>query len=214
MAGKLITLEGVEGVGKSTNLQFVRKRLERAGKQVVVTREPGGTPLAEAIRELVLRPWEETVPLDCELLLMFAARAAHLENLIKPALAGGSWVVCDRFTDATYAYQGTGRGAPMARIEALEEWVQGELRPHLTLLLDAPVETASERLQSRVDGGVPEDRFEAEEAGFFEKIRQGYLRLAREQPHRIKVIDASLTLESVRNQIDEALGSLLGGPDG
>lgn len=208
-AGKFITLEGVEGVGKSTNLEFVRTRLEQAGKEVVVTREPGGTPLAEAIRELVLRRWNEPVPLDCELLLMFAARAAHLNNLIKPALARGAWVICDRFTDATYAYQGAGRGSPTPRIAVLEDWVQGELRPDLTLLLDATVETARARMLSRNDGENSGDRFEAEGADFFERIRQAYLQMAREQPERIKVIDASRPLASVQSEIDLALSGLL-----
>ena len=209
MRGRFITLEGGEGVGKTTNLQFIRGLIEGAGKRLRVTREPGGTPLAEKIRELLLNPAHKGMAPDCELLLMFAARAEHIDKLIRPALEAGEWVLCDRFTDATFAYQGAGRGLSKARILELEAMVQGDLRPDLTLLLDVPVEIG---LQRASDRGEP-DRFEQEARDFFERVRQGYLERAAAEPERFRVIDASRPLPEVQQQIREALAPLLGQGD-
>ena len=187
--GRFLTFEGIEGVGKSTQIARLATALGARGIDVLVTREPGGTPLAESIRALVLQPREETLPPIAELLLMFAARAVHLRNVIEPQLGQGRWVLCDRFTDATYAYQGAGRGLPTEVIATLETLVQGELRPDLTLLLDAPVELASGRAQERNATGAP-DRFERERAEFFERVRRGYLARAAAYPERIAIIDA------------------------
>jgi dTMP kinase len=201
MTGKFITVEGIEGVGKSTNLAFVHAQLSAAGKDVVQTREPGGTPLGEAIRGLLLDPAYTGMDALCELQLMFAARAEHLARLIRPALARGQWVLCDRFTDATYAYQGGGRGVDVTRIARLEELVQGDFRPDLTLLLDVPVAVGLARARLR---GAP-DRFEQEQTGFFERVRRTYLELAARQPERYRVIDASRELEDVQRQIRACL---------
>ena len=201
MNGKFITVEGIEGVGKSTNLAFIRARLSAAGKTVVQTREPGGTPLGEAIRELLLDPAYTGMDALCELQLMFAARAEHLARLIRPALARGEWVLCDRFTDATYAYQGGGRGVDVSLIARLEELVQGDFRPDLTLLLDVPVAVGLARARQR---GAP-DRFEQEQAAFFERVRRSYLDLAARHPERYRVIDASRKLEDVQLQIRTCL---------
>lgn len=205
MSGVFITLEGGEGVGKSTQLTVVREHLMQSGRDVLVTREPGGTPFAEAIRDLLLAPREEAVSGQAELLLMFAARAAHLEQRIRPALARGQWVVCDRFTDATYAYQGGGRGLPQEEIAALERLVQGDFRPHATILLDAPVEIGLARMQER---GAP-DRFEREQAAFFERVRGVYLARAAAEPERFIVIDASRPVEEVSAAVRGALDALL-----
>lgn len=201
--GRFITLEGSEGVGKSTNLARVVAWLEARGLEVVQTREPGGTPRAEAIRRLLLDPAEEE-PLDqdAELLLVFAARAQHLARVIRPALARGAWVVCDRFTDATFAYQGGGRGIPAARIAELERFVQQGLSPDLTLLLDMPIEAARERVVSR---GEAPDRFERERGDFFSAVRQAYLARAAADPERFAVVDASRTLSAVGEQIEGLL---------
>jgi dTMP kinase len=205
--GRFITLEGSEGVGKTSNLVFMEQHLRAAGRDVVVTREPGGTPVGEQIRTLLLDPANQAMVSDCELLLMFAARAQHIQEVILPAVARGAWVLCDRFTDATYAYQGGGRGIDAARIAALETWVQGELRPDLTLLLDLPVEIGLARAGER---GAP-DRFEQEQRAFFERVRQAYLDQAAAQPRRYRVIDAGQPLEVVQAGIavvlDEALAS-------
>ncbi|MFN3881336.1 MAG: dTMP kinase [Nitrincola lacisaponensis] len=208
MKGCFITLEGVEGVGKSTNLAYVQARLEASGKTLVVTREPGGTAMAEEIRELLLRPRQESVSEMAELLLMFAGRAQHLHALIQPALDAGHWVLCDRFTDATYAYQGGGRGVPMDWIATLETMVQQQLRPDLTLLLDVPVEVGLARARQR--GEL--DRFEAEQQRFFEDVRQVYLQRAQAEPERFAIIDATPALNAVQAQIDEALLTRLGVP--
>lgn len=202
MRGMFITLEGGEGVGKSTNLEFVRDCLVAAGKTVRLTREPGGTTLGERIRAVLLDRGAENMSADAELLLMFAARAQHLALVIRPALARGEWVVCDRFTDATYAYQGGGRGIAEERIAHLETWVQDELRPDLTLLLDAPAELGRTRIGGR--GGEP-DRFEREQLAFFERVRAAYLARARREPGRFRLIDASRTLDEVRTQIRHTL---------
>ena len=204
MKGKFITVEGIEGVGKSTNIEFIRQQLAASGKDVRVTREPGGTPLGEAIRGLLLNPEYTGMSPDCELQLMFAARAEHLARVIKPAMEAGQWVLCDRFTDATWAYQGGGRGLDAAKIAALEDLVQGDFRPDITLLLDVPVEIGLERARKR--GTL--DRFEQETVDFFERVRQAYLVMAGKQDGRFRVIDASQPLEAVQNQLKEVLRSL------
>ncbi len=191
MSGRFITLEGSEGAGKSTNLDVVCESLTEAGVDVYRTREPGGTPLAEALRDLLLADWDETVDGVAELLLMFAARRQHLVNEIEPRLAAGQWVVCDRFTDATFAYQGYGRGLPLTYIEALESWVQESRRPDLSLYLDLDPKIGRARIADRA-----QDRLEREELAFFEAVRQGYLARAAAQPH-MHVIDASLPLAEV-----------------
>jgi dTMP kinase len=195
--GKFITIEGGEGVGKSTQIGALRDWLSEQGIEVVLTREPGGTPRAERIRAILLEPSEEAMPASCELLLMFAARATHVENVIKPALARGAWVVCDRFIDATYAYQGGGRGFDRELIETLERAVLGRLRPDLTLLLDAPVEVGSARARARNASSGGTDRFELEHTAFFERVRGVYLERARQDANRIAVIDATGSPESV-----------------
>lgn len=202
--GRFLTLEGTEGVGKTTNLLFIRQWLEQHGIEVVQTREPGGTPLAEEIRELLLAPRNESVDSTAELLLVFAARAQHLAGVIKPALERGAWVLCDRFTDATYAYQGAGREMGHETISALEGLVQGELRPDMTLLLDLPVEIGLARAHAR---NQP-DRFEAEKVEFFGRVRNAYLQQAAADPERVRVIDAAKTLEQVQQQIAAELTRL------
>ena len=203
MRGRFITMEGTEGVGKSTNLKFVSERLETAGIDVVVTREPGGTPLAESIRELLLEVRDETMDTMTELLLVFAARAQHIEQVIEPALAAGSWVICDRFTDASFAYQGGGRGVSEATIAALEQLVQGDLRPDLTLYLDVPIEVAAARIAGR-----DHDRFEREQGPFFQSVRNAYLARAREHD-RIRVVDASVELGAVQEAIGVEIDKFL-----
>ena len=203
--GRFITLEGSEGVGKTSNLAFMERHLRDAGHKVVVTREPGGTTVGEQIRGLLLDPANQAMVPDCELLLMFAARAQHIREVIRPAVTRGAWVLCDRFTDATYAYQGGGRGMDPARIAALETWVQGDLRPDLTLLLDLPVEIGLARAGER---GAP-DRFEQEQRAFFERVRQAYLAQAAAQPQRYRVVDASQPLEAVQAAIAAALDEAL-----
>jgi dTMP kinase len=202
--GKFLTLEGIEGVGKSTQVARLSERLQAAGIAHVVTREPGGTPLAEAIRAVVLEPRAEALPPAAELLLMFAARAVHLANLIEPTLRAGRWVLCDRFTDATYAYQGAGRGMNTESIAQLENLVQGSRRPDLTIVLDAPVEHALARARAR-NGPQRADRFEAERGEFFERVRGGYLARAAAAPGRMLVIDATGAESSVTARIVAAL---------
>lgn len=199
--GLFITLEGGEGVGKSTNLIFIQQLLEQAGITVVTTREPGGTPFAEKIRQILLENREESVSENAELLLMFAARAQHIQHVIQPALDQGYWVLCDRFTDATFAYQGGGRKMDMNMIEWLEEKVQGELRPDLTLLLDAPIEVGMGRANQR--GEL--DRFESEKHGFFERVRATYLQRAKQNPQQIKVINADQSLNKVQTEITQCI---------
>jgi dTMP kinase len=203
--GRFITIEGVEGVGKSTNLGFVAATLQAAGHNVRLTREPGGTPLGERVRQLLLHGDAPVDPL-AELLLMFAARAAHLREVIEPALAAGDWVVCDRFTDATYAYQGGGRGLPEGAIATLETLVQGSRRPDLTLLLDAPPEVTDPRLRAR----APADRFEQEAAAFFARVRATYLALAAREPGRVRLIRTDRPLPEVQADIARALAPLVG----
>jgi dTMP kinase len=202
--GRFISVEGGEGVGKTTQLAVIQSAIKSAGFEAVMTREPGGTPRAEKIRELLLTPTAEPMPQTCELLLMFAARCTHLENVIQPALERGAWVVSDRFTDATYAYQGGARGMSRADIALLEQLVQGTLRPDLTLLLDAPVEQALERARRRNEGQQT-DRFELERTVFFERVRATYLERAASEPRRFRVIDASQPLDVVTDAVRSAI---------
>jgi dTMP kinase len=208
MAGRFITVEGGEGAGKTTQLEVIRGTLAAAGIEVVMTREPGGTPRAEKIREVLLTPTPEPMPPLCELLLMFAARCTHIENVIRPALERGTWVVSDRFTDATYAYQGGARGMSLEQIDWLAKTVQGTLQPDLTLLLDAPVELALARAHARNQGSQT-DRFELERNTFFERVRTTYLARAAAEPGRFRVIDASGSLDSVATAIRTALGAFV-----
>ena len=205
LKGQFITVEGIEGVGKSTNLNFIHDYLAAAGKNVILTREPGGTPLGENIRELLLSNKNHGMADDTELLLMFAARAEHLASVIRPALDKGLWVLCDRFTDATYAYKGGGRGIAPRRIGALEEWVQRGLQPDLTLLLDAPVDVGLQRAGKR---STP-DRFETEKHAFFERVRQSYLEQAQRNQKRFYVIDARQPLDAVQRDLTLALDEFL-----
>lgn len=205
MTGRFITVEGIEGVGKTTNIAFVQALLEQAGKQVVLTREPGGTQLGESIRELLLSPEFTGMDTTCELALMFAARAEHLARVIRPALEAGQWVLCDRFTDATYAYQGGGRGIDNKVIAGFESLVQGTLRPDLTLLLDVPVEVGLARASDR---SAP-DRFEQEKVDFFERVRQVYLERAAAEPVRYRVVDAGQSLAAVQQQIEGVCRTLM-----
>ena len=200
--GTFITLEGVDGAGKSTHLDWLVTHLRGQGRTVVQTREPGGTPLGEKLRELLLH---EPMHLETEALLMFAARREHLERVIKPALARGEWVVCDRFTDASFAYQGGGRGLSREKLGQLESWVQGELQPDLTLLFDLPVSVAAERMA----GAARQlDRFEQEKTDFHERVRNAYLRRASENPARIHVIDSRQTIDSIRKQLQLIITSV------
>lgn len=203
--GRFITFEGGEGTGKSTQVNALRERLQARGLEVICTREPGGTPRAERIRELLLEQTAEPMPQSCELLLMFAARATHLENVIRPALARGAWVICDRFTDASYAYQGGGRGMPVEHIAALETLVQGALRPDLTILLDAPLELTLERARARNAQRGGSDRFEREQREFFEKVRATYLARAQAEPQRFALVDASAAADVVTTTIEQIL---------
>lgn len=205
MRGRFITLEGLEGSGKSTNLAHLKARLEAAGKPVLVTREPGGTAIGEQIRGLLLDHRNDGMHPDTELLLMFAARAQHLHQVILPALAAGTWVVSDRFTDASYAYQGGGRGMPEARIAVLEDFVQGGLQPDFTLILDLPVATGLARAGQRSEP----DRFEREQAEFFERVRKVYLDRAARWPSRYRIIDASRALPEVTAQLDRVIDDIL-----
>ena len=203
--GKFITFEGGEGVGKSTNVAFVESYLQSKQISVVVTREPGGTKLAEKLRALLLDKKSEAITEEAELLLMFAARSQHLKHVIEPALARGDWVICDRFTDATYAYQGGGRNMKISTIEGLENLIQGNLRPDLTLLLDAPVKIGMERAGKR--GAF--DRFESETLQFFEDVRRAYLLQAELNPKRITLIKANQPLADVQQAIINVLSPLL-----
>ena len=203
--GKFITFEGIEGVGKSTNIAHFTGILEENGCDVLKTREPGGTPIAERIRALVAEHGDEAMPDIAELLLVFAARSLHVNNVIQPALAAGTWVVCDRFTDSSRAYQGGGRGLPKADIDRLADWVHGDLWPDLTILLDAPVETGMERAGRRSEP----DRFEAEHGEFFARVRETYLQLAVEEPERFVVVDATRELALVKQDIGAIADAVL-----
>lgn len=205
--GLFITMEGVEGAGKSTNLVFARQWLQRAGYEVIVTREPGGTELGERIRDTLLHRREFRMSPESEMLLMFAARAEHISKVIRPALDAGKVVICDRFTDATYAYQGGGRGIPAERIASVENWVQGDLRPDLTLLLDVSVKAGRQRAGKRSEP----DRFEQENNDFFARVRKAYLDRAALEPRRVRVIDAGQNLEKVEHQIAAVLAEVVSG---
>jgi dTMP kinase len=204
MAGRFLTIEGIEGVGKSTQVARLSASLRERGIAHVVTREPGGTPLAERIRDIVLNSRDEPLPSIAELLLMFAARAVHLRNHVEPNLRAGRWVVCDRFIDATYAYQGGGRGLSVDDIRRLEAMVMGARRPDLTVLLDAPVALALQRARHR-NAGAAADRFESERAEFFERVRAAYLARAAAEPGRIAVIDAGQSADEVTSRIVKVL---------
>jgi dTMP kinase len=202
MPGKFITLEGIDGAGKSSHLAWIAERLRRAGRDVVVTREPGGTPLGEKLREILLR---DSMDAGSETLLMFAARQAHLAQVVRPALARGAWVVSDRFTDATFAYQGGGRGFPLDKLRILEAWVQERLQPDLTLYFDVPVSTGQARLKQVQ--GTP-DRFEREDAAFHERVRAAYLERAGQFPERFRVIDAAQSVAEVKVKLENILSML------
>jgi dTMP kinase len=196
--GRFVTVEGIEGVGKSTNMTRLTAAIEAAGYRVLKTREPGGTRTAEEIRNIVLGHSDEAIPPMAELLLMFAARALHVENVIRPALAAGTWVVSDRFVDASRAYQSGGRGVPMSRVDTLAGWVVGDLVPDLTILLDAPVRIALARTRARGE----QDRLDAETAEFYERVRSRYLALAAAEPRRFVIVDAAAELSGVAAEID------------
>jgi dTMP kinase len=204
MRGGFISLEGIEGVGKSTNLAFVADTLRRAGHDVVTTREPGGTAFGETVRDWILNGDHGHLSADIEALLMFAARARHLDQVIRPGLAAGKWIVCDRFSDASFAYQGGGRGASATLLESLKSEIQRGLEPDLTLLLDAPLDVGTHRIASRTP-----DHFEREQRPFFERVRTTYLSLARAHPERIKVVDASQPLDLVQRQIEGYVQTLI-----
>jgi dTMP kinase len=206
--GRFITVEGVEGAGKSTCVSFIRSRLEAAGRRVLPTREPGGTPLGEEIRALLLAHRDDGMSDDAELLLVFAARAEHIARCIQPALEAGRWVLSDRFTDATFAYQGGGRGIARERIGAIRDWVQGDLAPDLTLVLDLPARMGLQRAGRRSSP----DRFERETERFFERVRTAYRKIADEEPARVRLIDASLPLEEVHAQIARTIEAFLAQP--
>ncbi len=206
MTAKFISIEGIEGAGKSTQLAFIQKFLSDNDKVITVTREPGGTDLGEQIRSLLLTPTAIPMAVDTELLLMFAARAEHVHQLIKPALEQGNWVLSDRFTDATFAYQGGGRGIDQTRIRDIANWTLNGLQPDLTLLFDLPVEIGQQRVLSRNQGV---DRFEQERVEFFEKIRACYLQRAKDDPERIKVIDASQSIVQIQVQLTTILQCII-----
>jgi dTMP kinase len=203
--GLFVTLEGGEGAGKTTCIPYVQALLEKPGREVLLTREPGGTELGERIRELLLTPGQGEIHENTELLLMFAARAQHLQTVILPAIEQGKIVLCDRFTDATYAYQGGGRQISNERIAVLEQWVQQGRQPDMTILFDIPVDQGLARANQRSDP----DRFEQEDIDFFERVRQAYLAAAKAQPQRIKVIDASRSLDEVKQQLDDVIAAFL-----
>lgn len=203
--GKFITVEGIEGVGKSTNIGVLVKRIEASGREVLTTREPGGTPLAEDIRELILGHGGEPIPEIAELLLVFAARSLNMNNVILPALEAGKWVVCDRFSDSSRAYQGGGRGIPMDTIDRLADWVHGEIWPDLTILLDAPVDVGMERAKKR---SAP-DWFEQEQHDFFARVRECYLQLAIAEPGRFAVVDTTRSLDEVSADVVAIVDQLL-----
>ena len=203
--GLFITLEGIEGAGKSTVVDFIEDFLTKEGHDVIKTREPGGTVIGEQIREILLKNENYTLTYDTELLLVFSARAQHIQEVILPALSSGKTILCDRFTDASYAYQGGGRGIDASRINLLEKWVQGDLRPNLTLLFDLDVSIGMQRTKKRSDA----DRFEQEEINFFEKIRNTYLERAKNEPQRFRIINSASSLENVKEQIVTILKDFL-----
>ena len=203
--GKFLTLEGIEGVGKSTHIAYIAKRLETGGHRTLTTREPGGTRLGESVREILLHGNDLDILPQAELMLMFAARLQHVQEIIVPAIADGLVVVCDRFIDASYAYQGGGRGIPQEMIAVLDNWVLKDLRPDLTLLFDASVETGLRRAGNRSDA----DRFESENVNFFNRVRETYLERAKKEPERIKIIDAEQDMHTVEKQISAVLETFI-----
>ena len=203
--GRFITVEGIEGVGKSTNIDVLKKAIEGRGLKVLTSREPGGTPTAEKIRDILFAHGDEPMPGSAEMLLMFAARAIHVENLIRPALADGTWVICDRFTDSSRAYQGAGRGISQERINTLADWVHGDLQPDLTILLDAPVETGMGRAGERSEP----DRIEMERNDFFARARDCFLELAKNEPQRFVVVDASADIATVKTKVSAEIERVL-----
>jgi|TARA_B110000211_G_scaffold230886_1_gene291337 dTMP kinase len=205
MAPLFISIEGGEGAGKSTSIDYIKQKLEAFGIKCLVTREPGGTPMAEDIRQLLLQHRDETVDPYTELLLMFASRRQHVENVIRPALTAGKWVICDRFTDASFAYQGFGRGVDQDFITSLKSWVHGDLNPNMTLLFDLDVATGMERAGKRSNF----DRIETEIMSFFERVRQGYLTQAKTEPQRYRIVDAAQSITDVEHQLDHFLAPLL-----
>ena len=202
MRGRFISFEGIDGAGKSTQHAWLVDHLRRQGKTVVATREPGGTPLGEKLRALLLA---EPMHLETEALLMFAARREHVAQVIEPALARGDWVICDRFVDASFAYQGVGRGLACEKLQSLCDWVLGNLQPDLTLIFDAPVEIAQKRLHAAT---ANPDRFEQEQAAFFERVRAAYLRIATENPQRVRLIDATQTPENINKVLEKRIATL------
>lgn len=205
MRGRFITFEGIDGAGKSTQHAWLVEHLRAQGRDVVATREPGGTPLGEKLRALLLA---EPMHLETEALLMFAARREHLAEVIEPALARGAWVVCDRFVDASFAYQGGGRGLAWEKLEQLSAWTLGDLQPDMTFIFDAPVAVAQERLsKANASSGATRDRFEQEQAAFFERVRAAYLRIAAENPLRVKLIDATQPAESINKILKESIAT-------
>jgi len=207
MQGKFITIEGIEGVGKSTNIDFIASFLKSHNINLITTREPGGTELAEKIREVLLNSKKERVPEIAELLLFFAARSFHVNNVIQPALIKGTFVVCDRFTDATVAYQGSGRGFNIDRINLIANWVHNDIKPDITILLDAPAEVGMERAKKRGS----KDRMESEKMSFYKRVRKGYLDLAKNEPERFAIIDATKSLIEVQKDIKNCLENLVNG---
>jgi len=205
MTAKFITIEGSEGAGKTTSIHYLKSLIEQKGHEVIVTREPGGTPFAEKLRELLLTPTDESIDPIAELLLMFAGRKQHVEHKIKPALSKSIYVISDRFTDATYAYQGAARNLSFEVIRQYDELVMDSFAPDLTLLFDLPVEIGMQRAKKRGEF----DRFEQEKIEFFERVREGYLRRAESEPHRVHVINAALTIEEVQHQIKQVVEQIL-----
>jgi len=205
MASSFISIEGGEGAGKSTSIEYIKQKLEACGIECLVTREPGGTPMAEDIRQLLLQHRDEVVDPYTELLLMFASRRQHVQNVIRPALASGKWVICDRFTDASFAYQGFGRGLDKDFISSLKRWVHGDLNPNMTVLFDLDIAIGMARAGKRSDF----DRIEKETMSFFERVRQGYLTQAKAEPQRYRIVDASQSITGVEQQLDHFLAPLL-----
>ena len=203
--GYFISLEGVEGVGKSTAFDFMRNYLISQGMDLTVTREPGGTEIAESIRQVLLHKHQEKMATDTEVLLMFASRAQNIEAVIKPALEQNQWVLADRFADASFAYQGGGRKVPLSRMQLMADWVLGSLQPDMTILLDAPVELGLQRVEARGQ----KDRIETEGVDFFERVRAVYLELAKQQPNRFRIVDATRTIVEVEQQLQQLLDPLI-----
>lgn len=202
MSGKFITFEGIDGAGKSTHIGWIADRLRSAGKNLTVTREPGGTPLGEKLRDLLLH---QPMHAETEAMLMFAARREHIHQIIQPALDRGDWVVSDRFTDASFAYQGGGRGVGLDKLRVLEDWVQGSLQPDLTFLFDVPVSVARDRLNRNTPNP---DRFEQERDAFFTRVRDAYLQRAQAAPARFRIINSTLSIKEVNDQLSAALSAL------